>query len=47
MIHKLRDLGREATKNWLKQHADQMGKQATLNIARDYPDDLRLLLKMT
>jgi NTE family protein len=47
MIHKLRDLGREATKNWLKQHADQIGKQATLNIASDYLDDLRVPSKMT
>lgn len=44
MIHALRDLGREATHKWLKQHVDQIGKQATLNIARDYLDDLRVPL---
>ena len=45
MIHALRDLGREATHKWLKQHVAQIGKQATLNIARDYLDDLRVPLK--
>ena len=45
MIHKLRDLGRECTKKWLKQYVDQIGKQATLNIARDYLDDLRVPVK--
>ncbi len=42
MIHKLRDLGRECTQKWLKQHVGQIGEQATLNIARDYLDDLRV-----
>lgn len=42
MIHALRDLGRECAKKWLKQHFDHIGKQATLNIARDYLDDLRV-----
>lgn len=45
MIHALRDLGREATHKWLKQHIAQIGKQATLNIARDYLDDLRIPVK--
>ena len=45
MIHKLRDLGRACTKKWLKQNIDQIGKQATLNIARDYLDDLRVPIK--
>jgi NTE family protein len=45
MIHKLRDLGRDATKRWLKQHIDHIGKQATLNIARDYLDDLRVPIR--
>jgi NTE family protein len=45
MIHKLRDLGRECTQKWLRQHGDQIGKQATLNIARDYLDDLRVPVK--
>ena len=45
MIHKLRDLGRACTQKWLKQHIDQIGKQATLNIARDYLDDLRVPTK--
>jgi hypothetical protein len=34
-------------KKWLKQYADQIGKQATLNIASDYLDDLRVPSKMT
>jgi NTE family protein len=46
MIHALRDLGRECTHKWLKQHIDQIGNQATLNIARDYLDDLRVPVKM-
>ena len=45
MIYALRDLGREATHKWLKQHLAQIGKQATLNIARDYLDDLRVPVK--
>jgi NTE family protein len=45
MIHALRDLGRECTHKWLKQHIDQIGNQATLNIARDYLDDLRVPVK--
>jgi len=46
MIHKLRDLGRDATKKWLKTHIDDIGNKATLNIARDYLDDLRVPVKM-
>jgi NTE family protein len=42
MIHALRDLGRECTHKWLKQNIDQLGKESTLNIARDYLDDLRV-----
>jgi NTE family protein len=45
MIHKLRDLGRDCTQKWLKLHIDSIGKQATLNIARDYLDDLRVPVK--
>jgi NTE family protein len=45
MIHKLCDLGRECTQKWLKQHVDHIGKHATLNIARDYLDDLRVPVK--
>lgn len=45
MIHKLRDLGRECTQKWLKQHVGHIGKHATLNIARDYLDDLRVPVK--
>jgi NTE family protein len=46
MIHKLRDLGREATQKWLKHHVDRLGKESTLNIARDYLDDLRVPVKV-
>ncbi|MEY4911774.1 MAG: hypothetical protein RL761_1437 [Pseudomonadota bacterium] len=42
MIHALRDLGRECAHKWLKQNIDQLGKESTLNIARDYLDDLRV-----
>ncbi len=45
MIHKLRDMGRDATKKWLKTHIDDIGNKATLNIARDYLDDLRVPVK--
>jgi NTE family protein len=45
MIHKLRDLGRDCTQKWLKLHIDKIGKQATLNIASDYLDDLRVPVK--
>ena len=45
MIHKLRDLGRVCTKEWLERNIDQIGKQATLNITRDYLDDLRVPAK--
>jgi NTE family protein len=47
MIHKLRDLGRECMQKWLKKHVDQIGKHATLNIARDYLDDLRVPVSAT
>jgi NTE family protein len=42
MIHALRDLGRECAHKWLKQNINQLGKESTLNIARDYLDDLRV-----
>lgn len=45
IIHALRDLGRESAQDWLKQHVDQLGKESTVNIARDYLDDLRVPVK--
>lgn len=40
MIHQLRDLGQSCGKAWLKGKFDHLGKQDTINIARDYLDDL-------
>jgi NTE family protein len=42
MIHKLRDLGRECAQRWLKKHFDDLGEKSTVNIARDYLDDMRM-----
>jgi NTE family protein len=35
-------LGRKATVDWLKNHYAYLGRQDTINIARDYLDDLRI-----
>ncbi len=40
MIHQLRDLGQTCGKAWLKGEFDHLGKRDTINIARDYLDDL-------
>ncbi len=45
MIHELRDLGKSCCKVWLKEKFDHLGKQDTINIARDYLDDLRMSAK--
>lgn len=41
MIHALRDLGRDTTHAWLKRNFTDLGVNDTVNLARDYLDDLR------
>ena len=42
MIRQLFELGAESARHWLKQHFDALGQQGTVNIRRDYLDDMRL-----
>ena len=42
MILSLRDLGRANAATWLDQHFDSLGKRCSINIKRDYLDDLRV-----
>jgi NTE family protein len=42
LIHSLRDLGVECGKEWLAKRFDALGVKSTVNIARDYLDDLRM-----
>lgn len=41
MIHALRDLGRDSAKSWLAKNFTALGISDTVNLARDYLDDLR------
>ena len=41
MIHALRDLGRDSAKSWLAKNFAALGVSDTVNLARDYLDDLR------
>jgi NTE family protein len=41
MILALRDLGRDTTQAWLKKNFESLGVNDTVNLARDYLDDLR------
>jgi NTE family protein len=41
MIHALCDLGRDTTHAWLKKNFSALGVNDTVNLARDYLDDLR------
>jgi NTE family protein len=41
LIHSLRDLGIECAKKWLAKRYKQIGVECSVNIARDYLDDLR------
>jgi NTE family protein len=41
MIHALRDLGRDSAKSWLAKNYAALGVKDTVNLARDYLDDLR------
>jgi NTE family protein len=42
LIHALRDLGRSSAAQWLGKRYDALGSVSTVNIARDYLDDLRV-----
>ena len=42
LIHGLRDLGRRCAAQWLAQHYPMLGVECSVDIARDYLDDLRL-----
>lgn len=42
LIYTLRDLGRLSAKAWLQEHYKSLGRQSSVDIARDYLDDLRL-----
>jgi NTE family protein len=42
LIHSLRDLGVLCGKEWLVKRFDALGVKSTVNIARDYLDDLRM-----
>ncbi|CAN5321293.1 patatin-like phospholipase family protein [soil metagenome] len=42
LIHGLRDLGRLCAKQWLVNHYKRLGIECSVNIARDYLDDLRM-----
>ncbi len=42
LMHTLRDLGVACTKRWLAKHVHQLGVEPSIDIARDYLDDLRL-----
>ena len=42
LIHTLRDLGQACAQRWLAQRFASLGHASTVNIARDYLDDLRV-----
>jgi len=42
LIHSLRDLGKECASQWLDSKFKLLGNTASVNIARDYLDDLRV-----
>jgi NTE family protein len=42
LINALRDLGQAHARQWLAQHHAELGVCSSVNIARDYLDDLRL-----
>ena len=42
LIHTLRDLGRDCARQWLAQHFSSLGVSCSVNIGRDYLDDLRV-----
>ena len=42
LIHALHDLGQSHARQWLAQHAGDLGVRSGINITRDYLDDLRV-----
>jgi NTE family protein len=42
MIDQLHNLGRKCAQVWLKKHFADLGQKTTINIARDYLDDMRM-----
>jgi NTE family protein len=42
LIEALFELGRQCGKRWLKLHADDVGLKTSINISKDYLDDMRL-----
>jgi NTE family protein len=42
LINKLHALGRECAQKWLKKRFEDIGKKTTIDIARDYLDDMRM-----
>jgi NTE family protein len=42
MIQKLRQLGNDCAKTWLKKRFADVGERSTVDIARDYLDDMRM-----
>ena len=42
LIHSLRDLGTQCGQDWLIRRFDALGVESTVNITRDYLDDLRM-----
>ncbi len=42
LIYTLRDLGRASAQEWLAEHFKALGVQSTVNIRRDYLDDLQV-----
>ena len=42
LIHSLRDLGIQCGQDWLIRRFDALGVKSTVNITRDYLDDLRM-----
>jgi NTE family protein len=42
LIHSLRDLGQAHARAWLEAHYSSVGVKCTVNIKRDYLDDMRV-----
>ena len=42
LINSLRDLGQAHARLWLTEHRSALGVTSTVNISRDYLDDLRM-----
>jgi NTE family protein len=42
LIESLFELGRECAKRWLKKHFDEIGIKSSINISKDYLDDMRM-----